>query len=309
MRKRRKKKKPIAGILAALLVVALLAVLCAGLLGTQIYMRHTGEDFFTAFGHTARLGVNYLWNLVSPSGHSVPVNPYKATDYYSRGGLLHCAASEVSRAGIDVSSHQKEINWQEVADAGVEFAIVRVGYRGYTDGNLFPDSLAKENLDGALAAGLDVGVYFFSQATSEEEAVEEARFVLDAVEGYELRYPVYYDWEGIIEEARTDDVTGEEMTAFARAFCEEIEAAGYRAGVYFNQSYGYNSFDLHELRDYEFWLAEYADTQSFAYEVRMWQYDCEATLPGIETTIDLNLCYYDYLKEEAPQDDGAIQEE
>ena len=90
---------------------------------------------------------------------------------------------------------------------------------------------------------------------------------------------------------------------------EEIEEAGYRAGVYFNQSYGYNSFDLIELRDYEFWLAEYADTQSFAYEVQLWQYNCEATLPGIETTIDLNLCYYDYLKEEESQDDGTAQEE
>ncbi len=309
MSKRRKKKNPFRSALVLLLIVALLAVLSAGLVGTRIYMRHTGEDFLTAFGHTARLGIDYVWNLFSPSDRSVPVNPYRQTDYYYRGDLLHCATSEVSRAGIDVSSHQKEIDWQAVADAGVEFAIVRVGYRGYTDGNIFPDSLAKENLDGALAAGLDVGVYFFSQATSEEEAVEEAQFVLDAIEGYELRYPVYFDWEGIIDEARTDDVTGEEMTAFAKAFCEEIEAAGYLAGVYFNQSYGYNSFDLHALRDYEFWLAEYADSQSFAYEVRLWQYDCEATLPGIETTIDLNLCYYDYLKEEEAPEEGTTQEE
>ena len=309
MKKRRKQSNTLRRMFLGLLIIVILAVLAAGLMGTRIYMQHTGADFFTALGETARLGGVFLLNLLSPEDHSVPVNPYRATDYYYRGDLLHCAASEVSRAGIDVSSHQNEIDWQTVADAGVEFAIVRVGYRGYTDGNIFHDSLARENLEGALAAGLDVGVYFFSQATSEEEAIEEARFVLDAIEGYELRYPVYYDWEGILDEARTDDVTGEEMTAFARAFCEEIEEAGYRAGVYFNQSYGYNSFDLIELRDYEFWLAEYADTQSFAYEVQLWQYNCEATLPGIETTIDLNLCYYDYLKEEESQDDGTAQEE
>lgn len=305
MRKRRKQSNILRSMLIGLLIIALLAVLAAGLVGTRIYMQHTDADFFTALGQTARLGGRFFVNLLSPAGHSVPVNPYRGTDYYYRGDLKHCTASEVSRAGIDVSSHQEEIDWQAVADAGVEFAIVRVGYRGYTDGNIFADSLAKENLEGALAAGLDVGAYFFSQATSEEEAIEEAQFVIDALEGYELRYPVYFDWEGIIAEARTDDVTGEELTAFAKAFCEKIEDAGYRAGVYFNQSYGYDRFDLIELRDYEFWLAEYADTQSFAYEVQIWQYDNKAALPGIETKVDLNLCYYDYLRPEEENDDST----
>ncbi len=304
MAKRKKRKNILRTVLLTLLIVCILAAVTAGLVGTRIYMQHTGEAFFPALGKTLRLEGSFLWNLLAPAEHSVPLNPYRPTDYYQKGELLHCAASPVSRAGIDVSSHQNEIDWPKLAEAGVEFAIVRVGYRGYTDGNIFPDSRARENLSGALNAGLDVGIYFFSQAITEEEAREEARFVLEAIEGYEIRYPVLYDWEGIQAEARTDQISGEEMTRFAQAFCEEITQAGYRAGVYFNQSYGYNSFDLYELRDYDFWLAEYADTQSFAYEVQLWQYDCEARLPGIECTVDLNLCYRDYL---APEPDPEAE--
>ena len=291
-RRRKRKKQP---IFLTVVLVLLSLLLTADLIATRIYMRTTGERFFSAFLQTTRLGREYVINRLSPGERSVPVNPYRAADYYYRGDYLACAKSPVSRTGVDVSSHQQDIDWQAVADAGVEFAIVRVGYRGYTDGQLFSDSMAKQNIEGALAAGLDVGVYFFSQATSEDEAREEAWFVLDVIDGYPIRYPVLFDWEGVVDEARTDGVTGPEMTQFALAFCEEARRGGYTAGVYFNQSYGYNSFDLRALRDYEFWLAEYDDAQSFAYEVQLWQYDYQGRVPGIETTVDLNLCYKDYL--------------
>ena len=293
MARRRKRKKN--HIVRSVLLILLALLLTADLIATRIYMRHSGERFFPALLQTTRLGGQYVVNLLSPSERSVPVNPYRASDYYYRNDYLACAKSEVSRVGVDVSSHQQEIDWQAVADAGVEFAIVRVGYRGYTDGQLFADSKARQNIEGALAAGLDVGVYFFSQATSEDEAREEAWFVLDTIDGYPIRYPVLFDWEGVVDEARTDNVTGPEMTQFALAFCEEAANAGYKAGVYFNQSYGYNSFDLRALNSYEFWLAEYDDAQSFAYEVQLWQYDYQGRVPGIETTVDLNLCYKDYL--------------
>ena len=295
MAKRRKKKKEKRRpVILSVLLVLLSVLLIVDLVATRTYMRHTGEDFFTALSQTTRLGGQYVINLLSPAGRSVPVNPYRATDYYQRGDFVQCAKSEVSRTGVDVSSHQKQIDWQQVADAGVEFAIVRVGYRGYSEGEIFSDTSARENIDGALAAGLDVGVYFFSQAVSTEEAAEEARFVLDVIDGCSITYPVLFDWEPISDEARTDAVTGPEMTAFAKAFCGEIADAGYRAGIYFNQSDGYNSYDLRALRNYEFWLAEYADSQSFAYEVQLWQYGNQGTVPGIETTVDLNLCYKDY---------------
>ena len=293
-RRRKRKKQP---IVLTVVLVLLSLLLTADLIAARVYMRHTGEPFFPALLQTTRLGGEYVINLLSPQTRSVPVNPYHASDYYYRGDYLACAGSEVSRAGVDVSSHQQEIDWQAVADAGVEFAIVRVGYRGYSDGEIFADSMAMENLRGALDAGLDVGVYFFSQAVTEQEAREEAWFVLDTIDGLPIRYPVLFDWEGVADDvARTDGITGPEMTQFAQAFCEEVDRAGYTAGVYFNQSYGYNSFDLRALNRYEFWLAEYAEAQSFAYEVQLWQYDYQGRVPGIETTVDLNLCYKDYLK-------------
>ena len=295
-RKGKRKKEKRRPIVLSIVLMLLSVLLIADLVAARIYMRHTDADFFTALGQTTRLGGQYLINLLSPSGRSIPVNPYRSSDYYQRGDFLQCAKSEVSRTGVDVSSHQKQIDWQQAAEAGVEFAVVRVGYRGYSEGEIFLDTSARENIEGALAAGVDVGVYFFSQATSAEEAVEEARFVLDVIDGYSISYPVLFDWEPINAEARTDAVTGPEMTAFAKAFCGEIADAGYLAGVYFNQNDGYNSYDLRALRDYEFWLAEYADSQSFAYEVQLWQYDYQGRVPGIETTVDLNLCYKDYLK-------------
>ena len=291
---RKQKKRP---VVLAVILILLSVLLTADLIATRIYMQHSHADFFTALCQTTRLGGQYVVNLLSPTEHSIPVNPYQETDYYHHGDFLQCAASEVSRTGIDVSSHQQEIDWQQVAGAGVEFAVVRVGYRGYSEGEIFPDAMAEQNLRGALDAGLDVGVYFFSQATSVEEAREEARFVLDAIRGKSIAYPVLFDWEPIVNEARTDSVTGPEMTEFARAFCDEIAAAGYIAGVYFNQSDGYNSYDLRALRDCEFWLAEYDSAQSFAYEVQLWQYDNQGSVPGIQTTVDLNLCYRDYTKD------------
>ncbi len=292
MAKRKKRRQRHIGLWLLLLV--LLVGLIVGLRATKIYMAHTGEDFFPALWNTIRLGGTFTANYLSVSEDAIPVNPYHSEDYYYRGDLLHCATSEASYAGVDVSSHQEEIDWEAVAGAGIDFAIVRVGYRGYTEGEIFPDSYALQNIEGALAAGLKVGVYFFSQAISEKEAREEAKYVLDIIEDYDITYPVLFDWEGIFTEARTDHVTGEEMTRFAIAFCEEIEKAGYTAGVYFNQSYGYNYYHLRSLHDYEFWLAEYQQAQSFAYEVQLWQYDCEARIPGIKTTVDLNLCYRSY---------------
>lgn len=283
MAKQKKKKHRLRRVLIFVVFALILTGLLLGLAATKVYMRHTGADFPTAFRATARLGTDYLRNRFSPLGNTVAVNPYHSEDYYYRGDLLHCAASEVSRAGIDVSSHQNEIDWPAVADAGIDFAIIRVGYRGYTDGGIFPDTRAEENLDGAVDAGLDVGVYFFSQATSVREARDEARFVLSAIRGRDIRYPIFYDWEPIDSDARTDNAADEVITDCALAFCREIAAAGYTAGVYFNQSLGYNVYDLRKLNQYEFWLAEYQDVQSFAYETQLWQYDCEARLPGIET--------------------------
>ena len=190
-----------------------------------------------------------------------------------------------------MSSHQQDIDWELVAANGVEFAMIRVGYRGYTEGEIQPDDYFTQNIEGALAAGLDVGVYFFSQAMDEQEAREEARFVLDKISGYQLAYPVFFDWEKIGADARSDAMDLTSLTTVTDTFCSEIEAAGYQAGLYFNQQLGYEELHLPSLQGYTFWLAEYNDTPSFTYDFDLWQYASDGSVDGIDGDVDLNLAF------------------
>jgi len=193
--------------------------------------------------------------------------------------------------GIDVSAYQPDIDWTEVKASGIEFAMIRVGYRGYGSGKLDLDDCFLKHMQGALDAGLDVGVYFFSQALTPEEAVEEAEYVLTWIEGYDITCPVVFDWEEVDAPARTDDMNMVMLTSCAEAFCKTVEEAGYEAAVYFNQAYGYQQFNLVSLREYQFWLAEYADVPTFAYDFQMWQYTNEGTVPGINGPVDLNIYF------------------
>ena len=174
---------------------------------------------------------------------------------------------------------------------GAIVAMIRVGYRGYTEGEIQPDDYFTQNIEGALAAGLDVGVYFFSQALDEKEAIDEANFVLESIKDYPLSYPVIFDWEDIQADARTDGMDSVQLTKNAIAFCAAVEKAGYRAGVYFNQRFGYEEFDLESLQDYVFWLAEYNETPSFSYHFQLWQYCNDGRVDGIQTDVDLNLAF------------------
>ncbi|MCI8524826.1 MAG: hypothetical protein HFF17_02675 [Oscillospiraceae bacterium] len=219
-------------------------------------------------------------------------NEYDLEAFSWDGNYIVYDGAPPARRGIDVSAHQGIIDWAAVAADGVEYAMIRVGYRGYTEGVTSLDELFYDNVGGARAQGLDVGVYFFSQAISVEEAVEEAEIVLRAIGGIDITYPIIYDWEDIQQEARTDGMDPVTLTACARAFCETIEAAGYRAGIYFNQRLGYQEFDLVSLQDYLFWLAQYADAPDFAYDFEMWQYTNAGQVAGIEGDVDLNLSFW-----------------
>lgn len=199
--------------------------------------------------------------------------------------------------GVDVSVYQGEIDWQAVADAGVDFAIIRAGYRGYSQGAIQPDTNFQKNMEGALKAGLDVGVYFFSQATTVREAEEEADYVLEAIRSYPVTYPVVFDWEFIDgQTARTDEMEGEHMTECAKTFCELVQAAGYTPMVYFNQEQGYLYYQLDQLDQFPFWLAEYDEKPDFFYDFDIWQYTHTGTVPGIPGNVDLNLAFRDLSK-------------
>ncbi len=195
------------------------------------------------------------------------------------------------RLGVDVSRYQGSINWDQVRDDGYDFAILRLGYRGYgTAGSLNMDSQFYQNLNGAKAAGLDVGVYFFAQAINEEEAREEADYVLSALNDAELELPVVYDPESVTgADARTDDVTGEQFTRNTLAFCQTIEEAGYEAMVYSNMLWEAYELDLKELTDYPIWYADYEPLPQTPYRFEFWQYTSTGRVNGIRGDVDINI--------------------
>ncbi|OUQ82273.1 glycoside hydrolase family 25 protein [Flavonifractor sp. An100] len=223
----------------------------------------------------------------------VPVNAYAPDGFYldELGRVRYRQGDEEAKVGIDVSFYQGEIDWQQVAADGVEFAIIRLGYRGYTEGNLRLDSRFEENIRGALEAGLEVGVYFFSQAITPQEAEEEAAFVTHALESYSIAYPVVFDWEFITSggPARSDGMDGLQLTECALAFCQVVEKAGYTPMVYLNQEMGYFTYDLAQMAGIPLWLAEYDSKPDFYYHFDLWQYTHTGTVAGIEGSVDWNL--------------------
>lgn len=192
--------------------------------------------------------------------------------------------------GIDVSKFQGTIDWNAVKSDGITFAIIRVGYRGYGSGALVEDSTFRRNIQGATAAGIKVGVYFYSQAVNEAEAVEEASMVLSLVQGYGLPCGVYYDTEKVAgDTGRADGISAAQRTACAVAFCETIRNAGYSAGVYSYASWFYNSLNFANISKYRIWIAQYRDTLDFAYSYNIWQYTSTGKVKGINANVDMNL--------------------
>lgn len=235
------------------------------------------------------------------NGQSIPVNESVQKNEYDtslfttdENGLKHYQSDScTSLVGIDVSVHQGDIDWQQVADSGIQFAMIRVGFRGYgTDGTLNADTSFETNIQGALDAGLQVGVYFFSQATTEAEVQEEAQFVLDAIKGYNVTMPVAFDWEHIDSEtARTNGLSEDTLTNLAALFCSTVSQAGYQPMVYFYQNLAYVTYDLGQLTDNWFWLSEYTDVPDFYYSFRMWQYSNVGTVAGIDGNVDMDLYF------------------
>lgn len=197
-----------------------------------------------------------------------------------------------AKLGIDVSKWNQEIDWAAVKEAGIEFAIIRCGYRGASTGALVIDPRYKENIEGAIEAGIPVGVYFFTQARDEVEAVEEASMVIRLIEDYDVDYPVFLDSESAGGRGRADGLDSDERTRAHRAFLQTIQDAGYETGVYASRNWLNDRLDMTRLSDYRIWLAEYADVPTYdEYYYHMWQYTSKGTVNGISTNVDLNLCY------------------
>lgn len=193
--------------------------------------------------------------------------------------------------GIDVSKWNKEIDWKKVKEAGVDFAIIRCGYRGSSTGALVEDPYFKKNIEGATKAGIKVGIYFFTQATNRVEAVEEASMVLTLCKGYEIAFPIFIDTEGAGGKGRADELSKETRTEVCKAFCETIENSGFNAGVYASKSWFNNNVDVSQLENYYIWLAQYRGTPTYDRSYDMWQYTSSGSVDGIEGRVDLNISY------------------
>ena len=228
-------------------------------------------------------GVTYYYDPVTHE--PVTGNQVIQGDVYTFGadGALNRTAR-----GIDVSKFQGTIDWNAVKADGITFAIIRCGYRGYGTGALVEDSTYRQNIQGAINAGLKVGVYFYSQAINEAEAVEEASMVLSLVSGYSLPLGVYYDTESVAG-GRANAISAAQRTACAVAFCETIRNAGYKAGVYSYASWFYNALNFANISKYNIWIAQYRDTLSFNYKYNIWQYTGSGRVNGISTAVDMNI--------------------
>lgn len=197
-----------------------------------------------------------------------------------------------TKAGIDVSKYQGDIDWDKVAAAGVEFAIIRAGYRGSVTGAIVEDPYFVANIKGAIAAGLEVGVYFFTQAITETEAVEEASAVISMISEYDVRLPIYIDTEGAGGNGRADGLDVSTRTMVCEAFCRTIVNAGYNGGVYACRNWLYNYLDTSKLEKYEIWDAEYVSIPQYKGYYTMWQHSSKGTVDGIVGNVDLDIYYY-----------------
>lgn len=193
--------------------------------------------------------------------------------------------------GIDVSKWNKEIDWEKVKAAGVDFAIIRCAYRGSSTGALVEDPYFKKNIEGATKAGIQVGVYFFTQAVNVTEAMEEASIAVSLVKDYPLAYPIFIDTEGAGANARAANLDVETRTEVCRTFCETVEAAGYNAGVYASKNWFNKNLDTTKLSNYYTWLAEYKGEATYEGNYEFWQYTSSGKVDGINGRVDLNVGY------------------
>lgn len=225
--------------------------------------------------------------------------------------------TEGQTLGIDVAKYQGTIDWAKVAQAGVEFAMVRVGYRSQEDGEITADTNARYNLQEATKYGIKLGAYFFSTAVSEEEAKEEADWVADFLAPYPITYPVAYNCENFEDsESRQYRLSKRERTDNALAFLAQIEKRGYEGMFYAskNEMEGDAKWQVSRIEDdYKVWVAQYpaepypeTETSSYAGTHQMWQYTREGQIPGIPEPVDLDIAYFGYDGQKEAQSDETL---
>lgn len=242
---------------------------------------------------------NQAYTLAQSSSYvdpyeNVPLHHYNWDNLIVTDKQIDYIDEEGNKAmqGIDLSRYQGDVDWSQINSSNVSFAMLRVGYRGYKSGIIKLDDKFTQNIQQAENKNIQVGVYFFSQAITEAEAIEEANFVLQYVEDYPITLPIVFDLEEIsASDHRTYNLTQEQRTNIAISFCERIKEAGYTPMIYGNASWLTDCYDLTQISQYDIWLAQYADCPSFPYAFKMWQYTNSGTLDGINHSVDKNIYF------------------
>ncbi|MBO5323150.1 MAG: glycoside hydrolase family 25 protein [Oscillospiraceae bacterium] len=231
-------------------------------------------------------------NPTDPTEPTVPTlqqNPFTPSDFALQDDYMACLTAAY-QLGIDVSKYQQNVDWKKVADSGITFVMIRIGGRGYGQaGNLYADELAQSHYEGAKAAGLKVGAYFFSQAITRSEAREEAQYAMELTADWQLDMPIVFDWEYVSDTARTANTDAETVTACAAAFCDTILAANKQAMIYVRPEL--EKLNLEQLAVYDHWVAWYSNTMDYPNEFAMWQYTKTGKVPGISGNVDINLYF------------------
>jgi len=237
------------------------------------------------------------------SSEWIPINPYWKKNTYDftnlirKNDLLHYYSNgkEVSYLGVDLSKYQEKVDFYAIKNEGIDYCMLRVGSRGYETGAIQEDEKFQEFLAGAEAAGLPVGLYFFSQAVTEAEAVEEANFVISKIGEHKITYPIAFDMEFIANDnSRIETLTRNEKTNIALAFLNRIEEAGYTGMLYGNKEWLLKRIDLSKFEKYDIWLSQEDDIPDYPYTYSMWQYTRQGEVYGIDGYVDLNISFIDY---------------
>lgn len=234
------------------------------------------------------------WVLISPY---LPKNDYDFTQLVCQSNIMkyYENGTQVSYEGIDLSEVQDYVDFAKVKKSGIDFVMLRLGSRGYSTGQLVMDDYFSDNLKRATDAGLEVGVYFYSQAINEEEAEEEANMVIEHLGDYRISYPVAYDMERILSDSARTDVLGKaERTAVAKKFMDTIKAAGYQVILYGNKEWLLKQVDMSKLTAYDVWLSQVADIPDYPYRFTMWQYNTSGKVDGVSGYVNLNISFIDY---------------
>ncbi len=251
----------------------------------------------------ARDGKHTLLTYADGTEEWVLINPYLEQNTYDYTNLQMKAdkmsyyddGRDVSYLGLDLSKYNGEVDYAALKAEGIDFVMIRLGSRGYGSGQITLDEKFEENITKAIGAGLEVGVYFFSQAITAEEAVEESNFIVQTLANYKITYPIAFDMEYVQnDKARIEALSREEKTAVAKAFLQNTKVAGYHPMIYGTKEWLIREIDLTKLTEYDIWLSQQKDVPDYPYKFQMWQYSLKGKIGGVSGDVGLNISFVDY---------------